>query len=223
MATVGHHAHPTLRHLGPHGPARRTHGASAIQLVGFHHQCRTLRHSSFRAGLHDVDLTVGPIFGPLDVHRPTLARALAVMVLNLDGSVRQHQNIGIAQAVAHPVRAGRGAVDHRFACAARRVNHMHLLLTQRSSQDTAKAQTKGGLVHIKLVGIHRALHHVFPQPPSAGDEHHVWVTRLGVDGEHDAAGREVAAHHLHHPHRERDLEMIKALVRAVRNGPVGEQ
>ena len=145
------------------------------------------------------------------------------MVFNLDGGIGQHQHIGVTQAKARPVGAGRGAVDDRLARAARCVNHLHLLVAQSAAQHAAKALAERGFVHIKLVRVYRALHHVFTQAPGTGDEHHVRVTRLGVDGEHHAAGRLVAAHHLHHRHRQKHLEMVEPVVDAVRDGAVREQ
>ena len=76
---------------------------------------------------------------------------------------------------------------------------------------------------VELVGVDRALDDVLAEPVGAGDEHDVAKARLGVEGEHHARGGEVRADHLHDPDRERDLEVVEALVDAVVDGAVGEQ
>ena len=104
-----------------------------------------------------------------------------------------------------------------------RVAHAQLLFAEPPAQHAAKALPEARLVHIELVGIDGALHDILAQAPGPGDEHHVGVARLGVDGEHDASRSQVTAYHLHHGDRQRDLEMVEALVNAVGDGAVGEQ
>src|SRR6266700_8094751 len=75
---------------------------------------------------------------------------------------------------------------------------------------------------VELVRIHLALHDIFAKAPSAGNENHVAEPRFGVEREDDATRREIRADHLHDADRERDLEVVEAVVDAVDDGPVGE-
>src|SRR6516162_10820554 len=75
---------------------------------------------------------------------------------------------------------------------------------------------------VKFVRIHLALHDVFAKTPGAGNENHIAEPGLGVDRKDDAARGEIRADHLHDADRERDLEMVEAVVDAVDDGPVSE-
>ena len=75
---------------------------------------------------------------------------------------------------------------------------------------------------VELVGIDLALHDVLAEAVGAGDEHDVAKAGFGVEREDHAARREVGAHHLHHADRQRDLEMVEAVVDAIDDGAVGE-
>ena len=64
---------------------------------------------------------------------------------------------------------------------------------------------------------------VFAQAVSGVDEDRVAKAGFGVDSEDDAARRKVGAHHSLNADGEGDLEMVKALVHAIRDGAVGEE
>jgi hypothetical protein len=80
-----------------------------------------------------------------------------------------------------------------------------------------------GLEDLELVGIDGALHDVLAEAPGPGDQHELVEARFGVDGEHHARGRQVRAHHLLHPDRQRHLLVVEALEVAVGDRPVGEE
>ena len=76
---------------------------------------------------------------------------------------------------------------------------------------------------VELVGIDRALHHVLAEAVGPRDEDDVAEARLGVEREHHAGRGEIGAHHLLHADRQRDLEVVEALVDAVEDRAIGEQ
>ena len=76
---------------------------------------------------------------------------------------------------------------------------------------------------IELVRVDLALHDVLAEPVGAGDEHDVAKAGFGVEREDHAARREIGAHHLHHADRQRDLEMVEAVVDAVDDRAIGEE
>src|SRR4029079_5629437 len=87
----------------------------------------------------------------------------------------------------------------------------------------AKPRTECRLVNVELIRVDGALDNVFTEPIDACDEHHIGKTGFGVECEHHAADGAVGAHHLHHAGRERDLEVVEALVNAIGNSPCREQ
>ena len=93
----------------------------------------------------------------------------------------------------------------------------------QATQHGAVAGQIGRLVDVELVRVDGALNHILAQAVSARHEHGVAKARLGVDGEHHTRRRDIGAHHLHHADRQRDLEMVEALVDPVMNGAIGEQ
>ena len=103
-----------------------------------------------------------------------------------------------------------------------RIDEPHLLAAERAAQHRAVALPEGRLVDVELVGIDLALHDVLAEAPGAGDEDHVAEAGFGVEREDDAARGEIGADHLHHPDRERDLEVVEAVVDAIDDGAVGE-
>ena len=98
-----------------------------------------------------------------------------------------------------------------------------LLLAERAAQHSAMALQEGRLVDVELIGVDLALHDVLAEPVGAGDEHHVAEAGLGVESEDHAARSHIGAHHLHHADRQRDLEMVEAVVDAIDDAAVGEQ
>jgi hypothetical protein len=75
---------------------------------------------------------------------------------------------------------------------------------------------------VELVRIDLALHDVLAETLGAGNEDYVTETGLGVERENDTARCEIGADHLHDTDRQRDFEVVEAIVDAVDDGPIGE-
>jgi len=182
-----------------------------------------LRFHRFRARLDHVEQAVDAVLGPLHVHGPVMAGLFAVVLLYRNGVVGEGENILVVDAEAHAVRFGHRHVACHLPGAAGGIDHLDLLAAQVAPKHRPVALLEGGLVHVELVRFHRALHHVFAQPISTGDEDHVAETGLGVEREHHAAGGEIRADHFHDADGKRHLEMVEAIVDAVMDGAIGEQ
>jgi hypothetical protein len=76
------------------------------------------------------------------------------------------------------------------------------------------------LVHVELVGIHRALHDRLAEAVARRDEDDAVEAGLGVHREHHAGGASVAPDHALHARRQRDVGVREALVHAVRDRAV---
>ncbi len=100
-------------------------------------------------------------------------------------------------------------------------DHLDRLFADALAQDRRPPGREVRLVDVELVGIHGALHDGFAQAVRGGDEHHLVEAGLGVEREHDAGRALVAAHHALDADRQRDVGIGVALVRAIRNGPIG--
>ncbi len=79
------------------------------------------------------------------------------------------------------------------------------------------------LVHIELVGFDRTLNDVLAESPRGGDEHDVAKAGLGVQREDHAAGAQIGADHPLDADRQRDVEVVEAVVDAVLHRAIGEQ
>ena len=132
----------------------------------------------------------------------------------------QHFRIGNAEFLPLGVRHRPG--EGGAAAAALAVDHADLLAAEPAPQHPAKSLFEGRLVNVELVRIDLALDDGFAKAVTTRDKDHVAKSGFGIEREHDAAGRQIGAHHLHHGDRERHLEMIKALVDAVGNRAIGE-
>ena len=75
---------------------------------------------------------------------------------------------------------------------------------------------------IEFVGIDLTLHDILAEPPRSGDENHVAEAGFGVERKDDAAGRKIGADHFHDPDRQRDLEVVEAVVDPINDGAVGK-
>ncbi|MBP1092614.1 hypothetical protein JOE50_003144 [Bradyrhizobium japonicum] len=75
---------------------------------------------------------------------------------------------------------------------------------------------------VKFIWIDLALHDGFAETVAAGDKDHVTKTRFGIERENDPARRQIGTDHFHHGDGERDLEMIEAVVDAIRDRAIGE-
>ncbi|MNH15338.1 hypothetical protein D3C79_749500 [compost metagenome] len=78
-------------------------------------------------------------------------------------------------------------------------------------------------MHIELVRVDGPLHHHLPQALGAGDEDHVVEAGFGIQGEHDAGGGEIRAHHALHPGGERHALVIVPLMHPVGDGAIVEE
>ena len=122
-------------------------------------------------GLQDVELAVGAVLAPLDVHRP------AVVVLDDHGIARQFHHVGVGEREA--VALLRRGVDGRDELAAggmlvgRGEAHADELRAEIPAHDGLLAVLQGRLVHVELVGVDGALHHGLAEAVARGDEDHL--------------------------------------------------
>jgi len=77
-------------------------------------------------------------------------------------------------------------------------------------------------MNIEFVRIDVSLDDILPEPPGCSDKYHVAKPGFGIEREDDTARREVGANHLHHPDRQRHLEVVEAVVDAVDDSAIGE-
>ena len=100
------------------------------------------------------------------------------------------------------------------------VDHLGGLLADGALEDRGPTLAQARLIHVELIGVHRALHHALPQPVGRRDEHGLVEAGFGVDGEQHSAGPEVGAHHLLHAGAERHRGVLEGVVDAVGDRPV---
>ena len=198
-------------------PALGQYLASALEHIGLQRRRAALGGHRLRAGLDDVELPVETVFGPLHVHRS--------LVVLLDGAciAGQLENVLIGEAEASTVGLRRRDVAGRVLRLTLDEDHLHRLVPDQAAQHGAVAGQVSRLVDVELIGVDGALNHVLAKAVGACHEDDVVEARLGVDGEHHTRRGKVGAHHLHHADRQRDLEMVEALVDAIVDGSVGEQ
>lgn len=146
--------------------------------VGLQRGRALLGDHGLRTGLHDVELAVETVLGPLHVHRPS------VVILDGAGVAGEFQDVGIGQAEPRPVGLGGGDVAGGVLGLALDEDHLHRLVAEVAAQYRAVTGRIGRLVDIELVGVDGALNHVLAQSVGAGDEHGVAEARFGVDGKH---------------------------------------
>ena len=103
------------------------------------------------------------------------------------------------------------------------VNHLDGLATQVAAQNGRLTRCEGGLVNVKFIGVHSTLHHRFAQAVGAGDKHDIPETGFRIQGEHNATGSGLTAHHLLDASRQGYLFVVKTVMDAIGNGAVIEQ
>ena len=103
-----------------------------------------------------------------------------------------------------------------------RIDEPRLLFAEPAAQHGAVTLPEGRFVDIELIWVDLALHDVLTKTPGPGDEDHVAEAGFGVERENDAARRTIRADHLHHPDRQRHLEVVEAVVDALDDGAVGK-
>ena len=218
LGNVVHQPHRTRANLLANGPPLDQHGAGALELVA--QLGLSVRLALHRLGprLQDVELAVGAVLAPLDVHRA------AVVLLDDQRVARQLLDVGVGERIAVAQFGGHvGGLDQLAAGGlflGRGEHHLDQLGTQVAPDQRALAGLQHGLVHVELVGVDGALHHGLTQAVAAGDEHHLVKAGFGVDGEHHARGPGVGAHHALHAGRQRHHVVREALVHAVADGAV---
>ena len=75
----------------------------------------------------------------------------------------------------------------------------------------------------EFVRIDPALDHGFAQAVGAVDQDDVGKTGLGIDREHDARTAEIRADHGLHAGRQRDANLVDAVVLSIADGAIGVQ
>ena len=117
-----------------------------------------LRFHGFRARLQDVELAVGAVAAPFDVHRA------AVMLLDNQRILRQLGHFGIADRKLLACRFVHIHHLHGFTCL-RLVGegHFNQLGAHGFAQNRRFAGFQSGLVHIEFIRVDCALHHGFAQ------------------------------------------------------------
>ena len=194
------------------------HGAAAQQLEALLGLALLLAFHGLGTGLEDVDLAVGAVLAPFDVHRA------AVVLLDHQRVFGELLDLVVGQRIAVALLGlhvgGLDQLARGLLLLGRGEFHLDQLGAQVAADHRALAGTQGGLVDVELVGVHGTLHHGLAQAVARGDEHHVLEARLGVDGEHHAGRAEVGAHHALHAGRQRHHVVGEALVHAVADGAV---
>ena len=223
LALAVDHPHLTAGDLGADGAAGQQHRRRALQHVVFQDLALALAGHRLGPRLHDIEFAVQAVLGPLDVHRHAMAGALRVVLLDLDRGVGQGQDVGVADAEALPVRLRRRDDSAGLAGMAVGVDHLELLLAATAAEYGPMALLEGRLVNVVLVRVDRALNDGFAQSVGTGDENHVGKAGFGIDREDDAAGCQIRTDHLHHRHRQRDLEVVEVALDAIADRPVGEE
>ena len=208
--------------LFPYRAAGNDRGSAFLEIVGLVDVRRTLRGNRLGSRLNDVELAVGAVLGPFDIHGHGSPGVFRIVLFDVHGNVRKAQHFRIGNAKPLPLGAWHRSNERRAAAAALAVNHANLLATEPPPQDAAKSLLQGRLVNVELVRIDLALDDGFAEAVTARDEDHIAKSGFGIEREDDATGADIRADHPHHGNREGDLEVVKTLVEAVGNRAIGE-
>mmetsp|Transcript_69304 Transcript_69304/g.113452 ORF Transcript_69304/g.113452 Transcript_69304/m.113452 type:complete len:348 (+) Transcript_69304:1147-2190(+) len=173
-----------------------------------------LRCHRLGSRLHDVELAIVAIAGPLDVH------GAAVVLLNF------HRHL--SQVLDLLIRGGPAVLlflagIHRLGAAARLVDHLHQLGPHSTRDDGVLALRQGRLEDVPLIRVHGATHHGLAQAIGRGHEDNVFEAALRVQREHHSCGASLAAHHLLAGRAELDLLVFETSVVAVGDGAIGKE
>ena len=127
-----------------------------------------------RPRLQDVELAVGAVLAPLDVHRP------AVVLLDRDRVARELEHVCIGQRETMPLGLGHVDVAGRLAGWLADCENTIFCSFEPSARRTIAglAPLEHRLVDVELVGVDRALHHHFAQAVGRGDEDDVAEARI---------------------------------------------
>ena len=180
--------------------------------------CLLAATHGFRAGLDYVEPAILPVLGPLDIH------GAAIVLLYDEGLLGQlhHFFIADAELVAFGIQ---GVDDFHLTPVPRviRVGHLDKFRAERLAHHGGATRFQGRLVHVELVRVDGALHHHLAEAMAAGDEDHVVEAGLGIQGEHDARGSQVRAHHALDAGGEGHALVVIALVDPIGDGAIIEQ
>ena len=210
---AGHAARDAVADRDPGHQQRAAFGQGAHREPG----SALLRVHRLRTRLHEEQFAGQAVFGPFHVHRA------AVVVLHDHGPAAQLHDLRVGQHERLPLAFG--GVDRAGAGAtALGIDHLPGLLAEGLLDDGCAA----GLVEQRLedevfVGVDRALHHRFAEPPGGTDHGHARKAGVGVDGEHHPGAADVGSDHPLHADRERHIEVVEVLDLAVTDRPVGEE
>ena len=156
---VFHQAHFALADFLADGAAFAQHFFLAVDRIAAQAAATLfLRFHGFRARLQDVELAVGAVAAPFDVHRA------AVMLLDNQRILRQLGHFGIADRKLLACRFVHIHHLHGFTCL-RLVGegHFNQLGAHGFAQNRRFAGFQSGLVHIEFIRVDCALHHGFTQ------------------------------------------------------------
>jgi len=137
------------------------------------------------------------------------------MPLDLDRAVREREDVIVAEAEALAVGLRRRNVAGSGLGASFDINHLDLFAAQRPPQHRAPSALERGLEDDEFVRVNGTLHHVLAKAVPGADQYHVAKAGLGIEGEHDAAGRKIRAHHLLHADRQVNLKLVEPLIGSI--------
>ncbi len=185
-----HEAHLALPDpLADRPPARENLGlrlqAVAAQIAGAFARLHRLGPR-----LQDVELAVGAVATPLDVHRP--------LVMLFDGNRVARELVRLLVGDREAIAVLGGDLDARRRRADARavgVDHPNGLRAQCLAQDRRSTGREIGLVQVELVGVDCALNDGLAEPIGRRDEDNLIEARFGIEREHHARRAEIAAHH----------------------------
>src|ERR1019366_5748958 len=130
-----------------------------------------------RPRLRDVELAVGAVLAPLDVHRP------AVVLLDDERVAGEFGDVGIRERIAVALFGrrldGRDELAARAAFLVRREAHAYELRAEVAPDDRLLAVAQRRLVDVELVGVDSALHHRLAEAVARGDKDDVGQAALG--------------------------------------------
>ena len=188
-------------------------GAKRVFRLNFHGLLLAL--NGFRTSLKNVDLAVGAVLAPFDIHRAT------VVLLDDAGKFGEFDHVFVGNGETAAIfrihihgtnRAADGGIRFKL--------HADQFGTKRLADDRELAGIKRGLKDIELIGIDSALHDGFAEAVGCGDEDHLVEARFGIEREHHAGSALVGTAHALHAGRKRHFSVRKAFMNTVGNGAV---
>ena len=217
------------RHTTAHRGADRLTAHDRAHLVGLQvpaaqHRAAAAGFHRLRAGLEDVELTLGAILRPLDVHRGRGSAEPGVVGLDRYRPAGQGEHLLVAEGEALTIGWIHRLDAHGPPCfRGIGTHHPDRLATQPAAENRPETLGQGGLEDQPFIGSHRSLNHRFSKPVGGGEQHCIAKAGLGIDAEHHPGAGPIRSHHALNPDREGYLEMVEAVELAIGEGPVGEQ